>query len=171
MEDWKNTDWQDKAFQKPMRFWIRDEIEEIIKEENIDRIRFHEFSKIRYMDIIRKFYFTFCDKRNYVPTSKSDFLNSIHFRDSLKSYNIDCFFRTYDWIQYLKTIKEEIPDNKEKLYLILEQGWVYEGYPDTVFSVLNETDCWLSNFYILSSKFEWFISVSDIEDNAIMYKR
>lgn len=37
MDDWKDPYWQEKAFKKSMRFWIRDEMEEIIKEENIDR--------------------------------------------------------------------------------------------------------------------------------------
>ncbi len=66
MDDWKNTQWQEKAFKKPMRFWIRDEVEEIIKEENIDRKRFYEFSKFRYQDIINKFYYSFCDYKNIV---------------------------------------------------------------------------------------------------------
>lgn len=35
MSDWKNTEWQEKLKNKPFKYWIRDEIEEIVKEENI----------------------------------------------------------------------------------------------------------------------------------------
>lgn len=37
---------------KPMRFRIRDEIEKIIKEEQIDRSRFYVYSKLHYDDEI-----------------------------------------------------------------------------------------------------------------------
>ena len=39
--------------------FYRDDIEEIIKEKQIDRKRFHEFSKINYVDILQKFFFLF----------------------------------------------------------------------------------------------------------------
>ena len=39
MSDWKNIEWQKKLKNKPLKYWIRDEIEEIVKEENIDRKR------------------------------------------------------------------------------------------------------------------------------------
>ena len=40
---------------------IRNEIENTIKEENIDRSKFHEVSKFSYESILRKFYYTFFD--------------------------------------------------------------------------------------------------------------
>ena len=69
-DDWKSTEWRDKAFRKPFRYWIRDEIEEIIKEENIDRKRFYEASKNNYQSIINKFYYSFID---YEDKRKHDF--------------------------------------------------------------------------------------------------
>ena len=33
--EWKNTEWQKRLKNKPVRYWIRDEIEEIIKEEEV----------------------------------------------------------------------------------------------------------------------------------------
>ena len=60
-DEWKSTEWQDKAKNKPVRYWIRDEIEEIIKEENIDRKRFYETSKCKYHSISNKFYYSFFD--------------------------------------------------------------------------------------------------------------
>ena len=46
--------------------FYRDEIEEIIKEENIDRNRFAEFSKFQYDNIIKKFYYAFAHEGNCV---------------------------------------------------------------------------------------------------------
>ena len=43
----------------------RDGIEEVIKEKQIDGNRFHEFSKINYVDILKKFYFSFSEHREY----------------------------------------------------------------------------------------------------------
>ena len=37
---------------KPVKYWIRTEIEEIIKEKSIDRKRFYEYSKTSYQKII-----------------------------------------------------------------------------------------------------------------------
>ena len=50
MSDWKSTEWQEKLKNKPLKYWIRDEIEEIIKEENIDRKQFGEYSKFKYKE-------------------------------------------------------------------------------------------------------------------------
>lgn len=171
MDDWKSTVWQEKAYHKPARFYIRDEIEEIIKEENIDKTRFHEFSKFGYKDIIRKFYYNFADYKNFTPSQISLYYKFMHLRDNLKIHYIDCFFRTYDWVEYMETVRAEIAHITEKMYLILEQGWVYEGYVDEIFDVLIETDCGLTDCYIVSSKFDWFIAISYIEDNATIYKK
>ena len=156
---------------KPRTYIIRDEIEEIIKEIKIDRSRFHEFSKFRYQEIIQKFYYAFSDRKNYTPSQIPLCYKHMHIRQELESYGIDCFFRTDNWVEYMETIKKEIPDKHQKLFLILDDGWVYEGYTDELFAVLEETSWALTDFYIVSSKFDWFIAVSEIEDNATMYKR
>ena len=44
MDNLQNAEWQNRL-KKPVRYWIRDEIEEIIKEQNINRNRFYEYSK------------------------------------------------------------------------------------------------------------------------------
>lgn len=155
---------------KPIRFWIRDEIEEIIKNENIDRTRFYEFSKLAYEDIIKKFYYAFSDRKNYSPSQIKLEYNLMHFRSELKKEIIDCFFRTYNWTEYLMTIKNVIPCSTQKVFLILCEGWVYEGCIDEIFTVLNEVGG-IKDFYIVSDKFDWFIAVTDMEDNAILYKR
>ncbi len=94
----------------------------------------------------------------------------MHFQSELKEETIDCILRTGNWHEYMSTIKSAIPDNETKLFLILYDGWVYEGEINEMFSVLNEM-YYLGDFYIVSSKFNWFISVSHIEENAVMYSR
>ena len=46
---------------KPVKYWIRTEIEEIIKEKSDDRERFYEYLKTNYQNIINKFYYAFMD--------------------------------------------------------------------------------------------------------------
>lgn len=155
-----------------IRCYYRDEIEEIIKEENIDRTRFHEFSKFRYNEIIRKFYYNFHDYKNFTTSRISLYYKFMHLRDNLEVHYIDCFFRTYDWFEYMETVRAEISHITEKMYLILEQGWVYEGYVNEIFDVLIQSDCgWTTDCYIVSSKFDWFIAMSYIEDNATIYRK
>lgn len=171
MDDWKSTVWQEKAHHKPYRYYVRDEVEEIVKEENIDRKRFHEFSKFRYNEIIRKFYYNFADYKNFTPSRIHLDYTYMHLRDNLEKHYIDCFFRTNDWVEYMETVRTEISHIKEKMYLILEQGWVYEGYVNEIFDVLTEVDGGLTDCYIVSSKFDWFIAMCNIEDNAVMYRK
>lgn len=154
---------------KGFKYLIRDDIEQIIKEQHIERNRFHEFSKNKYMDLIRKFYFIFSDIKNSSTQFKEKFnINRNNFRSDLKSKCIDTFFRTNDWQEYIHTIMKAIPKN-EKIFLILGEGWVYEGKVEETIIVLNEITH-ITDFYILPSKFEWCIAVSDMEDNAIIYK-
>lgn len=170
VNDWKDPYWQEKTYGKPMRFWIRDEIEEIIKEENIDRSRFYEYSKIKYYDIIKKFYYTFCDYRNFVIDKIRLEYHNLHIRKNLENHIIAGFFQSDGWEDYLNKIRSEIVTDS-KLFLILSERWVYEGYPDEIITVLSETDGWLQDFYIVSPKFEWFIVHDYIEDCAEIYRK
>ena len=148
----------------------RDGIEEVIKEKQIDGNRFHEFSKINYVDILKKFYFSFSNIKNYPANPRSLEINRMHFRSDLKKEGIDCILRTDNWCEYMSTIKTAIPDNEKNLFLILSDGWVYEGEINEIFTVLNEI-WYINDFYVVSSKFNWFIAVSHIEENAVMYSR
>lgn len=168
LEQKEINDWRDRVNKKGLRFLVRDDIEEIIKDKDIDRKHFHEFSKVDFEKIIRKFYFTFSDIKNY-STSVTLFHNSMHYRSDLKYECIDSFFRTNDWCEYMKTIKNAVPNNSPKLFLILCEGWVYEGEIDEMFTILDEVT-YIEDFYIVSPKFDWFIAVSDMEDNAFIYK-
>ena len=64
----------------------RDMIEEDIKMTNIDRSRFHEFSKFKYDEVIRKFYYTFSDHNRYHSGMIALTAKSLHFKDNLDSY-------------------------------------------------------------------------------------
>lgn len=170
LNGWKDSYWQEKTFKKSMRFWIRDEIEEIIKQGNIDRKKFHEFSKLRYQDIINKFYYSFCDHKNFFTDRIILSYHDLHFRKNLHSHIIAGFFQCADWLDYLEKIRAEIVTDG-KLYLILSEKWVYEGCLNEIITVLSETDGWLQDFYIVSSKFDWFVAHDYIEDCAEMYRK
>ena len=85
MDDRKNTEWQKKLKSKPFKYWIRDEIEEIIKEENIDRKRFGEYSKFKYEDVVKRFYYTFMDYEMFPKVEMS--YCWLKFRNSLQKEN------------------------------------------------------------------------------------
>ncbi len=163
--EWKSAVWQEKARHKPTRFYIRDEFEEIIKEENIDRRQFHEASKFEYENIIRKFYYAFADHQTY-PKIGLDKMHS-QFRKELKKSEI-VRWKT-NWVEYIEMLRHLIPDKEtaSELYLILSEGWVYEGFASEIISVLSETDAGLSDFFIVSKKFEWTVAHSD--DGECMY--
>lgn len=162
-------EWREKIRNKGFRFLIRDDIEEIIKEEHIDRTRFHEFSKTNYEEIIKKFFYAFSDRKNYSASQISAPNHLMHFRPELQAEKIDTLFRTYNWSEYLKAIKNAVPDFEKKLFLILCEGWVYEGYIDEMINVLSNVT-YIKDFYIVSNKFDWFIAVNDMEDYAAIYK-
>lgn len=167
MSEWKNIEWQSNLKNKPFKYWIRDEIEEIIREEHIDGSRFGEFSKLKYEKIIKRFHYTFTDYEKY---PKSELMYCwLHLRTSLnKGNNI---YVGGDWKQFLQQVKALIEQNEDrKLYMILSQGWVYEGFVKEIFDVLGETDGLLEDFYIVSPDFDWMISYCDDGESAALYR-
>jgi len=167
VSDWKSTEWQEKLKNKPLKYWIRDEIEEIIKEENIDRKRFGEYSKFKYEDAIKRFYYTYMDYEKYPKIELS--YCWLHFRDSLQKGNNICV--DGDWKQFLHRVGEVIEGKEDtKLYMILSQGWVYEGYLKEILDVLGETDGLLEDFYIVSQDFDWMIAYCDDGECAALYR-
>ncbi len=166
MGEWKNTEWRRSLKNKPVRYWIRDEIEEIVKEENIDRNRFGEFSKFQYEEIIKRFYYTYVDYVKY-PKIELEYC-WLRFRASLNKGNDICV--RGDWNQFLRQLWDLTEEKEIKLYMILSQGWVYEGYAKEIFEVLGETDGLLDDFYIVSPKFDWMISYCDDGETAALYR-
>lgn len=152
--------------------FYRDEIEEIIKEENIDRNRFAEFSKFQYDNIIKKFYYAFSDYNHLASAHVTLTRKGLHIRNNISCFSIVGIYLAGNWAEYLKAIKAAMPLNAdEKLFLILSEGWVYEGYMDGIFKVLNKTDVWSEDFFLISRKYDWFIAHDWIDWCAFMYQK
>ena len=167
MSDWKSTEWQEKLKNKPLKYWIRDEIEEIVKEEKIDRRRFGEYSKLKYEDVIKRFYYSYMNYEKYPKIELS--YCWLHFRDSLQKE--DNIYVDGDWKQFLHRVGELIEEKEDtKLYMILSQGRVYEGYLKEMLDVLGETDSLLDDFYLVSQDFDWMIAYCDEGESAALYR-
>lgn len=152
--------------------FYRDEIEKIVKEEKIDRDRFHEFSKLKYEDIIKKFYYSFSDHNHFMPDKITLERKRMHIRSSVKSFVIAGIYTAESWAEYAKIIKTGLPlAIDEGLFFITSTGWVYQGYVDEIFQVLSKLDVWIGDFFIISSKFDWFIAHDYIDECAFMYQR
>ena len=151
----------------------RDMIEEAIKTANIDRSRFHEFSKFKYDEIIRKFYYMFSDHIRYYSNTISLTTKSLHFKDNLDNYVIASFYlEQSSWTDYLNFIKNGLPLNgDEKMYFIVSEGWVYEGYKEEMFQALSRTVVRIADFFIVSSKFDWFVAHDYIDECASLYQK
>ena len=152
---------------------IRDDIEKIIKEENIDRKRFQEFSKLKFHEIIKKFYYAFSDYEHFSSAVVTLTHKRLHIRCDIDSNVIAGIYvaGSWNWAEYLKKIKSVLTLNKnQKLFLIMSEGWVYEGYDDEIFKVLNKIDSHFE-FFILSNNFDWFIVHDYIDECAYMYHK
>ena len=160
--------WRELLKDKPVKYWIRTEIEEIVKEKSVDRKRFCEYSKTKYQKIINRFYYAFVDYKKY-PKVELNYC-WLHFRQELKE--IDCVSETIGWGYMLAKLKERLSyDWNKKIYLILSDGWVYEGYIDNIIDVLNEVDGLLEDFYIVTPQFDKFAAYSDDGQCLVFYEK
>lgn len=142
----------------PERYLSRSIIEETVKEKCIDRQRFHEYSKDDYMMVINRFFYAFVEHDNDTEVD----LNYcwLHFRKELKV--IATIKESIGWDNMLNAIKEKLAfDRSKKLYLILGDGWVYEGFIDEITAVLYEVDGLIDEFYIVSPQFDKLASYCD----------
>lgn len=166
--EWKSTVWLEKLKHKPERYWIRDEIEEIIKEENIDRSKFHEVSKYSYEKILRKFYYTFFEYDRNVRYTEPEKINLsyawLYFRKDLNKS--DTVYWDNEYSEEIKNLVPEYSDGKS-CFMILSESWVYEGEISEILKVLSETDSLLEDFYIVSKKFDWVIVYCEDGDCAL----
>lgn len=161
-------EWRKKLKTKPVRYWSRIEIEEIVKEKNIDRNRFYEYSKNKYQQVINNFYYSFADYKNH---SKIE-LNYLwlHLRKELNK--LYCEYASSDWEASLSKIKERLEyDWKKKIFLILSDGWVYEGFIDEILSVLIETDGLIEDFYIVTPEYDKFAMYCDDGDCILIFEK
>lgn len=154
---------------KAIRYLSRDEIENIIKEKNIDRTRFHEYSKFEYDKVIHKFYYSFCDYSNCKEISSLSYV-WLKFRQNLiKTASISA---SIGWNNMLNTIKEKLEYNwNKRLYLILDDGWVYEGFIDEIIIVLREISLNIEDFYIVSLDFDSMAAYCGDGDCLVFYRK
>lgn len=74
------------------------------------------------------------------------------------------------WNNMLNTITEEMEYNwNKKLYLILSDGWVYEGYIDEIITVLGEVTGNVEDFYIVSLDFDRMVAYCDDGGCLVFY--
>lgn len=144
---------------KPERYRVRDEIEEMIKEENIDRSKFHEVSKFSYESILRKFYYTFFEYDKNVRYSEPEKIDLsyawLRFRKDLKhSDTIILHYNDTD----MDSVKKLVPNySDDKIcFGIVEDGWVYEGEISEMLTAFSEI-YFITDFYIISKKFDWVV--------------
>lgn len=160
--------WRESLKNKPLKYWIRTEIEEIIKEKSVDRKLFYEYPKMKYKNIINRFYYAFIDYEKY-PKVELNYC-WLHFREELNQ--IGSVIEDIGWECMLARIKELLPyDWNKKIYLILSQGWVYEGYIDNIIDVLNEVDGLLEDFYIVTPQFDKFAAYCDDGGCLVFYEK
>lgn len=149
----------------------RDDIENIVKEANIDRSRFHEFSKFDYEDVLKKFYYSFADYERFATSKVELSHRGLHVRNGFECSVIASWYRVNTWNEYLHEMKTAIISNgDEKLFFILPTGFVYEGYADEIFHVLGREKHEF-DYFIVSSKFDWFAVDDQIEECTFMYRK
>lgn len=150
-----------------VRYEMRNAIENIVKEQNIDRMKFHEVAKSDYERIIRKVYYSFCDYKKYTEI-QLDYMWT-RLRTDLKHAKAICT-NWNDWNSYIDNLDKLISENKplEMYYLIVDGGWVYEGTLSEIKKVLYEYPNFMEDFYFFSKNYSWLIIHCD--DGACMVR-
>lgn len=151
-----------------IRYEMRNEIENIIKQKHIDRTIFHEVAKSNYEKVLRKIYYSFCDYQKY-PTIEVSSYMWVRFRDGLKQ--TDLFYVDWaDWNNYIDYIDQLIPEEESSVfyYLLVDGGWVYEGTLTGIKQVLYDFPVWMEDFYITPKNYAWLIV--HCEDGECMFK-
>lgn len=160
--------WREQLKKYPTRYWSRIEIEEIVKENKIDRNRFYEYSKNKYYQVIKRFYYSFVDYKNHSHI-RLDYL-WLHFRKDLKLLHRE--YISDDYIISLNRSIELLQYNWErKVFLILSDGWVYEGFIDEIISVLAETDGIIEDFYIVTPEYNKLLVYCNDGDCISIYEK
>ena len=120
-------EWRKKLKMNPVRYWSRIEIEEIVKENNIDRNRFYEYSKNKYQHIINRFYYSFVEHNDANHKEHSQIgLSYLWLRLRKELNKIYHEYALSDWEASLSKIKERLEyDWKKKLFLILATSKIF----------------------------------------------
>lgn len=134
-------------------FSVREEIEETVKSENLNRHNFFEVSKNSYQSIIKKIEDVFVDK-------SKNWEKDIHWSNA-NGYrpNLSVSYFRQEKVPFVDHLKEIIPNSEVFMYFMVEDTYkyyLYEGKIDEIVTVLNETSFY--DFYIVSKKYDWLIS-------------
>lgn len=133
---------------------MRDAIEMVIKEQNMDRSRLFEVSKLRYQEIIRKI------EERFVLHG-----GGIHWSSITNAFNpnlpcVDFSIANHpDWYHLLGQI---VPDPEQSVYVLFEDRWrnakywLYEMYLPEFINMMDQLCS--NDFYIISKKMDWLIS-------------
>lgn len=134
---------------------IRNEIERVIKERQIDRSRCFECSKTSYQSIIKKIEQTFVSDGGAIHWSN---MGRFHPKWVCKTKNIS------DDRMWVEKLPDIIPESGGLIYALFEdvknfepKYWVYEMCIPELICVVGEVNG-LDDFYIVSKKFDWLIS-------------
>ena len=137
--------------------FIRNEIERIVKEHQIDRRSFFEVSKTSYEQIQRKTENTFVDKSKHWD-AEIHWANLGNYNPKLSSVNVVMD----DWSTWMAELPNIIPSSDNSMYVLFEgdsKYWLYEAFLSELIFILGEING-LDDFYIVSKKFDWLISLN-----------
>lgn len=152
--------------------YIRDDIEHVIKELNMNRSRIFEVSKTKYVDIIRKIEHTFV--LDYGNIHWSNMGNG--FQQHISCHNVDIHNHPL-WYHHLSDI---VPHPEAPVYVLFEDTknyepkyWLYEMWITEFIMLVDELNP--DDFYLVSKKYDWLISENHEEvvsfvGNDLKYK-
>lgn len=157
-----------------IRYMVRNEAEQSIKDLNIDRANFHEVPKTEWERIIKRFYYTFID-REYNSKIQLGYV-WLKFREGLHyAGRIQYGFDITDWEEFVGKIDELIPKKNcpAEYYYINDSGWVYEGKLPEIIRVLGDCSGLVEDFYILPKRerFDWVVCYCGDGDCMSIIKR
>lgn len=135
--------------------YMRNEIENVIKNHFLDRSRCFECPKTTYHTILTKIEQTFVSHGGKIHWSNMGRFNE---KLSCKTKSIS---EEYMWFIRLPDI---IPESHQPVYALFEdcksgqpKYWLYEMCIPELICILSEVNG-LKDFYIISKKFDWLIS-------------
>ena len=140
--------------------YIRDEIEQIVKENRIDRSRFFEVSKQSYNQIKGNIEKVFVDKSKN-RNKDIHWVNMGNYNTKLRCVCV----AMEDWSSWKAELISIIPST-DSVYVLFEDSknyepkyWLYESYINELIFILGEING-LDDFYIVSKKYDWLISLN-----------
>ena len=161
---------------KTERFLIRDEIEKIVRSKNISENSFAEYSKTGYQEVITRFRYAFTDNsegRN--PGSRGNMSDISfswnHIRKGL-SNPLNISLMKNSWAEMLDRVRDVMRGPADdRLFLIMEEGWVYFGKIDEIMTVLKEAEGLITASYLFSTVFDRLAVYADDADCMSFYRK